>query len=143
MIKSYLLKSFFRKIRKENQSGGYKRRKNKIEVWIEKTHWYITPYFMFCLIYRCLRILAQIDLLIDRDDNVINICEMKFYNTEFAIDKNYAAEIAKKVNAFCSGTKTKKSVFVTFITTYGLVQNQYARQYVQNELTMDQLFVKL
>ncbi len=68
---------------------------------------------------------------------------MKFYNTEFAVDKKYAAEIAKKVNAFYSGTKTKKSVFVTFITTYGLVQNQYARQYVQNELTMDQLFVKL
>lgn len=86
---------------------------------------------------------AQIDLLIDRDDNVINICEMKFYNTEFAIDKNYAEEIAKKVNSFCSSTKTKKSVFVTFITTYGLVQNQYARQYVQNELTMDHLFVKL
>ena len=86
---------------------------------------------------------AQIDLLIDRSDNIINICEMKFYNAEFAIDKNYAAEIAKKVNAFCSSTKTKKSVFVTFITTYGLVQNQYSRQYVQNELTMDHLFVKL
>jgi AAA+ ATPase superfamily predicted ATPase len=86
---------------------------------------------------------AQIDLLIDRDDNVINVCEMKFYNTEYAIDKNYAQEIAKKVNAFCSETKTKKSVFVTFITTYGLVQNQYAKQYVQNELTMNHLYVKL
>jgi uncharacterized protein len=86
---------------------------------------------------------VQIDLLIDRDDNIINICEIKFYNTEFAIDKNYAAEIAKKANAFCSSTKTKKSVIVTFITTYGLVQNQYARQYVQNELRMDHLFVKL
>jgi hypothetical protein len=86
---------------------------------------------------------AQIDLLIDRDDNVITVCEMKFYNTEYAIDKNYAQEMAKKINAFCSETKTKKSVFVTFITTYGLVQNQYAKQYVQNELTMDHLFVKL
>ena len=43
---------------------------------------------------------AQIDLLIDRDDNVINLCEMKFYNSEYAIDKKYATEIAKKVNAF-------------------------------------------
>jgi hypothetical protein len=86
---------------------------------------------------------AQIDLLIDRDDNVINICEMKFYNTGYVIDKDYAQEIAKKVNAFCSSTKTKKSVFVTFISTYGLVHNQYASQYVQNELTMDHLFVKL
>ncbi|MBU1013240.1 MAG: ATP-binding protein [Bacteroidetes bacterium] len=86
---------------------------------------------------------AQIDLLIDRDDNVINLCEMKFYNTEYAIDKKYANEIAKKVNAFSDCTKTKKSVFVTFITTYGLIQNQYSKQYVQNELTMDHLFIDL
>ncbi|MEN8119573.1 MAG: hypothetical protein ABFS35_04475 [Bacteroidota bacterium] len=84
---------------------------------------------------------AQIDLLIDRDDNVINLCEIKFYNTEYTIDKKYAVEIAKKLNAFTSSTKTKKSVFVTLITTYSLVPNQYSRQYVQNELTMDQLFV--
>ena len=86
---------------------------------------------------------AQIDLLIDRDDNVINVCEMKFYKTEFVVDKKYAHEIAGKVNAFCESSKTKKSVFVTFITTYGLVNNQYTRQYVQNELTMDHLFIKL
>lgn len=86
---------------------------------------------------------AQIDLLIDRDDNVINLCEMKFYNTEYAIDKKYANEIAKKVNAFSDSTKTKKSIFVTFITSYGLISNQYSRQYVQNELTMDHLFVEV
>ncbi len=86
---------------------------------------------------------TQIDLLIDRDDNVINLCEMKFYNTEYAIDKKYANEIAKKVNAFSISTKTKKSVFVTFITTYGLIQNQYSNQFVQNELTMDHLFIDL
>lgn len=86
---------------------------------------------------------TQIDLLIDRDDNVINLCEMKFYNTEYAIDKKYAKEIAKKVNAFSSSTKTKKSVFVTFITSYGLITNQYSSQYVQSELTMDHLFVEI
>lgn len=84
---------------------------------------------------------AQIDLLIDRDDNVINLCEMKFYNTEYTINKKYANEIAKKVNAFLNSTKSKKSVFVTFITSYGLIPNQYSRQYVQNELTMDDLFI--
>ena len=83
---------------------------------------------------------AQIDLLIDRDDNVINLCEMKFYNTKYTIDKKYANDIAKKVNAFSSSSKTKKSIFVTFITTYGLIRNQYSNQYVQNELTMDVLF---
>ncbi len=86
---------------------------------------------------------AQIDLLIDRDDNVINLCEMKFYNTEYSLDKKYANEIAKKVNAFSNSTKTKKSIFVTFITTYGLVPNQYSNQYVQNELTMDCLFIDI
>lgn len=86
---------------------------------------------------------AQIDLLIDRDDNVINICEIKFYNTEYAINSKYAKEIAKKVSAFTSGTKTKKNVFVTFITSYGLIPNQYSRQYVQSELTMDHLFVEI
>ena len=86
---------------------------------------------------------AQIDLLIDRDDNVINLCEMKFFNTEFTINKKYAKEIANKVNAFSSNTKTKKSVLVTFITTYGINKNQYSNQYVQNELTMNHLFVDL
>ena len=85
---------------------------------------------------------GQIDLLIDRDDNVINLCEMKFYNTQYAIDKRYANEIAKKVNSFSASTKTKKSIFVTFITTYGLVPNQYSSQYVQNELTMEDLFIE-
>ncbi|MFH1321843.1 MAG: ATP-binding protein [Bacteroidota bacterium] len=86
---------------------------------------------------------AQIDLLIDRDDNVINLCEMKLNNTEYAIDKKYAKEIAKKVNTFTSSTKTKKNVFVTFITSYGLITNQYSSQYVQSELTMDHLFVEI
>ncbi len=86
---------------------------------------------------------AQIDLLIDRDDNVINLCEMKFYNTEYTIDKKYAKEIAKKINTFSSSTKTKKSVFVTFITSYGLITNQYSSQYVQSELTMDHLFIEI
>ena len=83
---------------------------------------------------------AQIDLLINRDDNIINLCEIKFYNTEYVIDKKYAREIVKKVNAFSYSTKTKKSIFVTFITTYGLIPNQYSKHYVQNELTMDVLF---
>jgi len=86
---------------------------------------------------------AQIDLLIDRDDNVINLCEMKFYNSEFTIDKKYAKEIAHKLTSFTKSTKTKKSVFVTFISTYGLKQNIHSTQYIQNELKMDILFEDL
>jgi len=84
---------------------------------------------------------TQIDLLIDRDDNVINICEMKFCNAEYTIDKKYAEEILKKVNIFSRVSKTKKNLFVTFITTYGLISNQYSRQHVQSELTMNHLFI--
>jgi hypothetical protein len=86
---------------------------------------------------------SQIDLLIDRDDNVINLCEIKFYTTRFAINKKYADEINRKVIAFTTSTQTKKSIFVTFITTYGLESNQYRNQIVQNELTSDHLFVEL
>ena len=86
---------------------------------------------------------AQIDLIIDRDDNVINVCEMKFYNTKYTIDKKYSTEIANKVDLFRSGTKTRKSIFVTMITTYGLNHNQYSRQCIQNELTIDDLFERI
>ncbi|MBU0766143.1 MAG: ATP-binding protein [Bacteroidetes bacterium] len=84
---------------------------------------------------------CQIDMLIDRADNVINICEMKFCNSLFEINSKYAKELIGKVNNFVSGTGTKKSIFLTFITTYGLVQNKYRKQLVQNELTLDHLFV--
>lgn len=86
---------------------------------------------------------TQIDLLIDRDDNVINFCEMKFYNSEFIIDKKYASEIARKVEIFASSTQTKKSIFITFITTYGLVKNEYRNQLVQSELLAEHLFTQL
>ena len=66
---------------------------------------------------------------------------MKFYNSEYAIDKKYAKEMVEKINVFSSATKTKKSLFVTFITTYGLASNKYSNQVVQSELKMDHLFI--
>lgn len=86
---------------------------------------------------------VQIDLLIDRDDNVINLCEMKFHNTLFTIDKRYSEDIIRKVNEFTTSTKTRKSIFTTFITTFGIKENKYSKQLVQNELTIDDLFVEL
>jgi uncharacterized protein len=86
---------------------------------------------------------AQIDLLIDRNDNVINLCEMKFYNNEFTLDNKYVKEIANKVNAFSLSTKTKKTILVTFITTYGLKTNSYSIQHISRTLTMNELFVEL
>jgi uncharacterized protein len=84
---------------------------------------------------------TQIDLIIDRADNCINICEMKFYNTVFEINKMYAAQLQKKIAVFESHTKSKKNVFITMITTFGTVINAHKLSVVTNEVTMDALFV--
>ncbi len=85
---------------------------------------------------------AQIDLLIDRNDQVINICEMKFSINSFTIDKKYADNLRNKIGSFTTQTKTKKSVFLTLVTTYGVTENAYASQLVDNSLTIDALFIK-
>ena len=83
---------------------------------------------------------AQIDLLIDRQDFCINICEMKFSVNEFIVDKNYAGELENKVSVFKSQTKTTKTLFLTLVTTFGIKKNEHATRLIQNEITMDALF---
>lgn len=83
---------------------------------------------------------AQIDLLLDRQDNCISICEIKFSNTTFAIDKSYAADLQDKLNIFKAQTKTKKTLFLTMMTTYGTKDNMYKTGLVQNEVKMEDLF---
>jgi AAA+ ATPase superfamily predicted ATPase len=82
---------------------------------------------------------AQVDLLIDRRDQVINLCEMKFSMSAFSIDKAYAASLRNKIQVFREETGTKKAIYLTMVTTYGLVNNSYASM-VQNDLSMDVLF---
>ncbi|MCA6365206.1 MAG: AAA family ATPase [Bacteroidetes bacterium] len=82
---------------------------------------------------------AQIDLLIDRRDGVINLCEMKFSVGVFVIDKKYDAALRNKKSAFISETATKKSVSITMITTYDIQTNIYSGN-VQNSISMDALF---
>ncbi len=83
---------------------------------------------------------AQIDLLLDRADNIMSMCEMKFVSEPFAITKDYSKKILQKKSAFNHFTKNRKEVFVTFVTTFGLIDNMYRKQIVQNELTIDDLF---
>ena len=83
---------------------------------------------------------AQIDLLIERKDQVINICEMKFSINPFTITKKYAEELRNKVGTFQQETKTKMAVFLTLVTTYGIMENQHSLGLVQNEIKMDALF---
>lgn len=84
---------------------------------------------------------AQVDLLLDRQDNVISICEMKFSNTEFVIDKTYAAELQNKLDVFRREGKTKKTLFLAMVTTYGIKNNVHAIGLVQHQVTMDDLFL--
>ncbi|WP_225872320.1 ATPase [Pedobacter frigidisoli] len=63
---------------------------------------------------------AQVDLLLDRQDNVIRICEMKFSNAEFAIDKTYAAELKNKLDIFRRERKTKKALFLAMVPPMAL-----------------------
>ena len=83
---------------------------------------------------------AQIDLLIDRRDQVINLCEMKFSIEAFTIDKAYSEKLQRKISVFKNSTKTNKAVWLTFISTYGLTQNTYSQSLVHTSLSMDALF---
>jgi uncharacterized protein len=84
---------------------------------------------------------AQIDLVIDRRDQVINLCEMKFSIKTFTIDKAYSDNLRHKIGVFRDATKTPKALWLTFITTHGLTQNTHAQSLVHQSLTMDALFL--
>ena len=83
---------------------------------------------------------AQIDLLIDRRDNTINVCEMKFSESEFTIDKKYAGDLRRKLQVFRQVTRTRKNVFLTMVTTFGVTNNAYAKELVANSLTLEDLY---
>ena len=85
----------------------------------------------------------QIDLLIDRNDHVINICEMKFYIAEYTIDRATALKFRNKIATFKEITQTRKQVFLTMITTFGLRQNTYSQGLIDVSLTMDDLFERV
>ena len=82
----------------------------------------------------------QIDLIIERDDNRINLCELKFYNATFSIDSKYLNELRDKIAYFKEKSKTKKGVYLTMITSYGITSNAQSLSIVENSLTMDSLF---
>jgi hypothetical protein len=83
---------------------------------------------------------AQIDLLIDRPDRVINLCEMKWSGAPFVIDKRYAATLRERTETFRRVTGTRKSLFFTFITAHGLAPGDYVTELVANEVSVAALF---
>jgi len=84
-----------------------------------------------------------IDLLIDRRDHVINLCEVKFTQQPFVLTKAYKEEFAKKLFTLKDETQTRKSVFPTLITTFGLKEGTHSLGFIQSVVTMDNLFEKM
>jgi hypothetical protein len=83
---------------------------------------------------------AQIDLVIKLADRWINLCEMKFYTSSYQIDKKEAENLRNKIQNFRQETGTNHSISLTFITTFGMTQNAYYHELVENEFKMDILF---
>ena len=81
---------------------------------------------------------AQIDLIIDRNDNTINLCEVKFSEGNFSISNDYEMDIRNKITRFASVSEKRKSIQVTLITTFGLERNSHSGV-VQNVVTLDDL----
>ncbi|GHT53306.1 hypothetical protein FACS189446_0360 [Bacteroidia bacterium] len=82
---------------------------------------------------------AQIDLLINRRDGVINLCEVKYTKHPYLIDKTGAETLERKKGLFASETKTRSALHITMVTTYGLSEKGY-RSIAQSEIVMNDLF---
>jgi len=82
---------------------------------------------------------TQIDLIIDRNDNVINLCEMKYSDKEFTITKEDDKTFQERKWTFAEETHTKKAIHTTLVTTYGVKPNTYWHN-IQSEVILDDLF---
>ena len=84
---------------------------------------------------------AQIDLLFDRYD-AISICEIKYTDKAFIIDKNYADILQQKIEIFKKISRTNKQIFLAFISANGLKATQYSKELVSTVITWEKLFEK-
>ena len=82
---------------------------------------------------------AQIDLILDRADGIINICEMKFAPQQYLLSKDEFDKLQNRIWAFQNETGTKKGIHLTMITPYGIQPNTYSYE-VQREVKLDDLF---
>ena len=85
---------------------------------------------------------GQIDLVIDRKDQVINLCEMKFSTMQYEITRKYNDEMQERKELFRQTTKTRKALYLTMVTTYGLKPNTWSGM-IQNEVVLDDLFLEV
>ena len=85
---------------------------------------------------------AQIDLIIDRRDQVVNLCEAKFSLNRFEIDKDYDQKLRNKIAVFREATNCRKTIQLSMISTYGIQKNKYSG-IVNSEVLLDDLFQEL
>ena len=78
-------------------------------------------------------------MLIDRGDRIINICEMKFSNDEYAMDAEESRKLRRRVELFRSATRSRKGLMPTLISCYGLKRNANSAM-IQAVVTLDDLF---
>ncbi len=84
---------------------------------------------------------AQIDLIIDRSDNCINLLELKFQDAVFEMDKACAEQLRERGNLFRQQTKTRKNIFLTLLAASGAKRNAHFLSVVQQELGIEDLFL--
>ena len=82
---------------------------------------------------------SQIDLLIVRKDQIINLCEMKYSETDYIVDLDFDKSMKKKISDFMNITKTKYAIHPTLITTYDVIENSYSKE-IQSIIKSDDLF---
>lgn len=83
---------------------------------------------------------AQIDLIFDRPDNTVNLCEIKYCNTPFVLDKKYAAHIINREKIYCKVTKTNKQIFHSMVVSSGLKKTMYSEEIIASYVTLNDLF---
>lgn len=82
----------------------------------------------------------QIDMIIDRADNCVNILEVKFYNKEYEVSEAYGRQLLDKATIFLERTRLKKNVFITMLTVFGVKKNEHYLTAVTNQLLIEDLF---
>lgn len=83
---------------------------------------------------------TQIDMIIDRADQIIHLCEAKFTKENYALTNAYTEQLRLKKTIFKQATETKKAVFTTLLCTYPALKNKYYLEEIDSEVTMDKLF---
>jgi len=79
-------------------------------------------------------------LLIDRSDDAITLCEIKYTESPFSINKSYSQNLKRKIEIFKEKTLTKKQIFLCMISANGIKETSYSKELVSGVVTLDEFF---